>query len=164
MSLFNINWRTQVTNLLPSFKRSTSVIDYITSLLEPLKTAAITWFAFDVETRKRAKFNSQIIILRAALNNVFGISVAPFIDIQNNTSIGQTIFIYNSAEGFNPTYIYNSNENRTNYFFNSAEVGSTFAFTVLIPVSIYTAELERQVTAEVESYKLAGLSFDVQTY
>lgn len=164
MSLFDINWRTRVNNLLPSFKRSTSLIDFITALLEGLDVKAQEWFAFDVEIRKRAKFNSQVVVLRAALNNIFGISSSPFILVETEQSFGRLIYIYNAAEGNDPTYIYNSSESQTIYIYNSTETVISGAFIVKIPVGIYTAELERQVRAEVNTYKLAGMSFSIETY
>jgi hypothetical protein len=164
MSLFNLNWRTRVTNLLPSFKRSTSLTDFITALLEGLNLKAQEWFAFDLDVRKRSKFNSQVIVLQAALNNVFGISLAPFILVETVASFGQSVFIYNSAEGFLPTYIYDQSESNTVYFYNSSEITTGWAFIVKIPIGIYTSELDRQVSAEVRTYKLAGISFSIETY
>jgi len=164
MSLFDINWRTRVNNLLPSFKRSTSLIDYITALLEGLDVKAQEWFAFDVEVRKRANFNSQVVILRAALNEIFGITSAPFILVETEPSFGQLVYFYNEAEGVDPTYIYNESENKTVYFYNESEIVTGGAFIVKIPFGIYTAELERRVRAEVNTYKLAGMSFSIETY
>lgn len=163
MSLFNINWRTQATNLLPSFKRSTSLIDYITSLLEPLKTKASEWFSFDVKVKKRSKFNGQIVVLRAALNDIFGVSSAPYIDVETETSLGTHNYIYNDSEN-ETLYFYNDSENKPVYIYNSSEITDGNDFTVKIPTSIYTTELDRRIKAEVTIYKLAGKQFKTVQY
>lgn len=163
MSLFNITWRTQVSNLLPWFKRITNVIDYITALLEPLKTKATEWHAFDDDMRKRAKFNGQAVVLAAALNNIFGVTTAPYILIQTVNNVGLTTFIYNDDEEI--TYIYKGTEGMgTTYFYNESEIILDYDFIVSIPSGIYTTELDRQITSEVKKYKLAGKKFITDTY
>lgn len=163
MSLFNINWRTQANNLLPSFKRSVSLVDYITSLLEPLKTKASEWFTFDVKVKKRSKFNAQIVVLRAALNDIFGVSTAPYIDVVTETSLATHNYVYNDSEN-NTLYIYNDSENKPVYVYNDSEIVEGNDFTVKIPTSIYTAELDRRIKAEVTIYKLAGKRFKTAQY
>lgn len=166
MGLFNINWRTQVTNLLPVFKRSLSMIDFLSSLVQPLQTLSDDeWNDFDVEIRKRSKFNSQIIVLRGALNNIFGVVSPPFIYIETTLSLARITYIYNDNEGFLPVYVYNDYETSDTYVFNDTEVvdGAT-NFIVWIPIGIHTAELETRVRNEVETYKLAGMSFKIDTF
>jgi hypothetical protein len=164
MSLFNITWRTQVINLLPNDIRGVSPIDYITSLLEPLKTKATEWFSFDVEIRKRAKFNAQIVVLGAALNEIYGIASAPFIYIETVVGSGSTVFIHNDTEIVDFTYIYNLSESTPTYIYNLAEINDDYEFVVFIPIGVHTATLERQIINEVNTYKLAGKRFITQTY
>lgn len=164
MSLFTITWRTQVTNLLPEFKRFTNVLDFLTALCEPLTTKAAEWVTFDDDVKKRAKFNGQGVVLAAALNNIFGVT-APFILVETVASTGVTTFIYNEAEGQNPTYIYNETEPQLpTFIYNAAEINDVYDFVVSIPVGIHTAELERQITAETTLYKLSGKKFITDTY
>jgi len=162
MSLFNISWRTQVNNLLIKDQRIANLIDYIESLLEPLKTKSAEWFSFDVEIRKRVKFNGQIVVMAAALNEIFGVTIAPFIIVETITGAGTTTFIFNSTEGFNPTFIHNISENTPTYIYNSSEIVDTHDFVVSIPASVHTPELERQVINEVTIIKLAGKRFITQ--
>jgi hypothetical protein len=164
MSLFDVNWRTRVTNLLPSFKRSVSLVDFITALLEGLVLKSTEWTAFDADVSKRARFNSQIIVLQAALNNIFGVTSSPFILVETSQLIGQSLFIYNSSEGFQPTYIYNSGENSLIYIYNSSEISIGASFVVKIPSGIYTTELDRRIKSEVTTYKLSGMTFSTETY
>jgi len=162
MSLFNISWRTQVNNLLPKDQRLSNLIDFITALLEPVITKSAEFFSFDVEIRKRVKFNAQIVVLGAALNELFGITVAPFILVQTISGTGSTTFIFNSTEGFNPTFIHNISENTPTYIFNSSEIIDTHEFVISIPASVHTPQLERQVINEVNILKLSGTRFIVQ--
>ena len=165
MSLFTITWRTQVTNLLPEFKRILNVLDFLTALCEPLKTKAAEWVTFDDDVKKRGKFNGQGVVLAAALNNIFGVTVGPFILIETVENTGITTFIYNTSEGQDPTYIYNEVEPQlATFIYNSAEINDTYDFVVNIPVGIHTAELERQITAETNTYKLSGKKFITDTY
>lgn len=165
MSLFNANWRTQVTNLLPSFLRSVSLIDYITALIEPVATKSTTFEAFDNDVNDRARFNGQIVILRAALNKLFGVTSAPLIDIETVENYATIGFIYNEAEDADTIFIYNSIETTPMLFvYNDLEIGDMFAFTVKIPTGIHTAELERRIRSEVQLYKASGLTFNIITY
>jgi hypothetical protein len=162
MSLFATNWRTQIERLLPPFKRSVSVLDFLESLLVGLATAGSTWDAFDIEIRKRARFNGQKIVLQAALNDIFSVSG---IIIETQTSLIQKVFTYNEAEVIPPIYSFNESESiPTIYTFNESEIPDDFDFIVLVPVGIHTAELERRIREEVKTYKLAGKLFDYQTY
>lgn len=164
MSLFNIDWSTQVNNLLPSEYRSNTVKKFIRALIEPVNTKSIEWDAFDTDVRKRAKFNGQILVLASALNNIYNINVAPFIRIETVVGQATTKFIYNQAEN-NTEFIYNQAEFQTLYFYNSTEVVTEIVdFKVLIPSTIYTSELEDRVRAEVNNYKLAGKRFTIEQY
>lgn len=164
MGLFATDWRKQVERLLPSFKRGTSTIDWLTSLVVPLFTNGTTWDAFDTEIRKRARFNGQKMVLQAALNDIFGVISAPYIIVESQHSVVVNVFIYNEGEGLN-RFSYNEGETTPPlYTFNESETPDTFDFLVKIPSGIHTAELERRVTEETRTYKLAGKTFDVITY
>lgn len=163
MSLFNITWRTQVSNLLPWFKRITNVLDFLTALCEPLRTKATEWVTFDNDMRKRAKFNGQAMVLAAALNNIYGVTIAPFILVETVNNVGLTTFIYNDDE--ETTFFYNTTEGITSFFYNDSEIILDYDFVVSIPAGIYTVELDRQITSEVKTtYKLSGKKFITQSY
>jgi hypothetical protein len=164
MGKFSITWRKQVENLLPVFKRSTSIIDYLTAMIDSVDVKSAEMSTFETDIRKRAKFNSQIIVLQAALNNIFGVTVAPWILIETKTGVANLVYIYNEAEGRPPTYIYNEAEGNTVYIYNDAEITTSVNFIVKIPIGIHTAELERRVKNEVNTYKLAGRTFTITTY
>jgi hypothetical protein len=137
--------------------------DFLSAVLEPLQTNTDAMKEFETEYTKRAKFNGQKIVLQEALNDIFGVTVAPFILIELNESIGFNSYFYNEAE-LSPVYFKNESENDPHYNFNAAEITSDYDFIVKIPSGIHTAELERRVRAEVNLYKLVGKTFDITTY
>ena len=163
MSFFTTIWRTQVTRLLPPELRSTSLIDWITSLVEPLQTVLSDDISYEEETRRRALYNGQKLVLQDALNVIFG--QAPN-DIYIETQQGLTlaVFAYNEDEGID-LFSYNESEgNPPIYLFNEDESVDAYDFIVYVPVGIYTAELDRRIRAEVNLYKIAGKTFGIETY
>lgn len=166
MGLFNTVWRTQVTKLLPPQLRSTSVIDWITSLVQPLQVVISANVPYDEETRRRAMYNGQKIVLQDALNVIFS-QPANSIYIGTNQSIVALEYIYNEVEDPLVTFTFNEAEVPDAFFsFNEAEAagGGSFDFIVYVPISIHTTELERRIRAEVNKYKLAGKTFTIETY
>ncbi len=137
---------------------------FITSLLEPLQTMTDGMKDFETQEVKRSTWNGQKIVLQAALNDLFGITSAPFILIETNQSPAQNTFFYEQSEGV-AVYFYEQSENDPLYLFEDSEPPVIdYDFKVLIPAGIYTAELERQVIAQTKLYKLAGPKFVTETY
>jgi hypothetical protein len=167
MGLFtSIDWRVQVNNLLPPVLRSESVIDYITALLSGLKTNSDLFSIFEDATLDAARYNGQKIVLQAALNNIFGITSAPYIIVRNNGTASGVGYVFEEASA-NFSYAYGEAEAFKEYqlyAFESTFVGDDSSFTVKIPIGIYTAELDRQIKAQVTKYKLVGKSFNTITY
>jgi len=168
MALFNTNWKTQIVNIIPPEIRGQSFIDFIDSLLVAIQTNMDTMFAFETDIMKRAKINAQKMVLQAALNDIFGVVIAPFIIIETALpGAAENVYTINEGEGA-PTVLYSYNESEFTsdpiFLFNEAEAVSAFDFVVKIPVGIWTAELERQVKSEVNLYKLAGTKFNIITY
>lgn len=141
----------------------TQLKDFLSGLVAPLQTNTNSLKTFETNYKKRARFNSQKIILQAALNDIFGVTVSPLIIVEANSSLGNNTYFYNQAE-LSPVYFSNAAEEDPKYLFNTAEVTFERDFRVKIPVGIYTAELERRVRAEVSLFKLSGKTFDVITY
>lgn len=142
----------------------TGVKNYISALLKPLQTNTDSLKTFEAENTKRSKFNGQKIVLQAALNNIFGITIAPFIIVEINRATGSNIHFFESAE-LSPVYFSEPAESDPVYFYEGSELtAGEYEFKILIPVGIHTAELERRVKAETNLYKLAGAAFIVETY
>jgi len=146
---------------MPPIVRSTSLIDFIDSLIEAVDVRSNEFQTLDTDSKKRARFSPQLIVFRAALNDLFSVTSAPFILVETTDEI-QRQFMYNEAEN-TPLYVYNDD---VNYLYNGAEITTTSnrLFTVSIPTSIHTAELERQVRNEADKIKLAGTNYDITTY
>lgn len=166
MSLFTTVWRVQVTKLLPPQLRSQSLTDWITSLVQPLQVVISANVPYEEETRRRAMYNGQKIVLQDALNVIFG-QAPNTIYILTNQDPVVLEYIYNEAEAPLVTYTFNEPEVDDPFFvYNEAEAGGggSYDFIVYVPVGIFTTELERRIKAEVNAYKLAGKTFTIQTY
>ena len=137
---------------------------FLTSCLEPLQTVTDGLKTFETQERKRATWNGQKIVLQAALNDLFGITSAPFILVETNQDVGTNLYFYEPSEGV-PVYFSEPAEDDPIYFFEPAEVpAEDYDFLVKIPIGIHTAELERRVKAQTYLYKLAGPKFLIVTY
>lgn len=142
----------------------TALKDFISALVKGLQTNGLSMKAFETSEKKRAKFNGQKIVLQAALNDIFSITSAPYIIIETNQQIGNNIYLFESSE-LAPVYTNELSENDPTYIFESSELFTVdFDFKILIPVGIYTTELQRQVSAQATLYKLAGTRFIIETY
>lgn len=160
MGFFSTNWRTQVNKLLPPEMRSNSLVDWITSLINPIQTVMDNNLFWESDIRKRARFNSQKLVLQAALSYIFSMSII----VETGTSPAYNNFVYNESEGINQFSFNETESNLPIYTFNDTEVVDAYDFTVKIPIASYTTELERRVKAEVTRYKLGGKTFNVVTY
>lgn len=166
MPLFEgIDWRVQASNIMPPVLRSGSLIDFISSLIFPLKYNSDQTAIFEDDTIEAARYNSQKIILQAALNRIFGVVSAPYIIVRTNSILIGVGYVFESTN-VNVTYAHEQGGSTDYqlYAFESTFIGDDFNFTIKIPSAIYTAELDRQVTAQVNKYKLTGKTFNVTTY
>jgi hypothetical protein len=137
-----------------------TVKKFLYSLLEPLQTITDELKTFETNELKRAKWNGQKMVLQAALNDIFGITSAPFIIVETVPSV--FVYFYEASEA-TPVHFYEQVESSAVFFYEDSEL-LTVSFRVLIPSGIHTAELERQVRAQTNLYKLAGKTFDIETY
>lgn len=145
-------------------KTGTGLKDFLAALVKPLQTNTDLLDDFEAEQTKRATWNGQKIVLEAALNDIFGVTVAPFIYIEMNRDITTNVFFYQPSEAI-PVYFSQPSENDPVYLSQPSELSAIdYDFTVFIPTGIHTAELERQLIAQTKLYKIVGPSFDVQTY
>lgn len=142
----------------------TGVKDFLSALVKPLQTNTDSLSDFETEYGKRSRFNGQKIVLQAALNDIFGITNAPYIYIENTTSIGEILYFYEDSET-QPVYFSEDSEDDDVLVYEDSELpASNYDFIVYIPSGIYTAELERRVRAEVNLYKVIGTRFTIDTY
>jgi hypothetical protein len=160
-------WRDEVIKMLPPIMRGESVIDWLASLVSPVQTGTDNINDFEVQIRRRLKYNGQIMVLQAALDEIFGDGSPPFIRIETNRDPAAIpAFFYDETDGI-----------PTAFFFDELDVGPTTfitpntgdnnlipTFRVLIPIAIHTPELEESVRVEVQLYKIAGKLFEITTY
>lgn len=145
-------------------KTGTQLKDFIAALVNPLQYNTDLLKQFEIDQTKHAKWNGQKIVLQAALNDLFGITVSPFIIIETSTSTGFNTFFYEPLE-LSPVYVSEPSENDPLYIFEPSEIPIyEVDFTIKIPASIWTLELERQVRSQTNIYKLAGKTFNIITY
>lgn len=149
---------------LKTIPNGTQLVDFISALLSPLQTNTDSLKSFETLVSKEAVWNGRKMVLQAALNDLFGITISPFIIVETNRSIGSILYFFRRSE-LKPKYFFRRSESRPVYFFTGAEsIATNYDFKVKIPVGIWTAELERRVKAYTNLYKLAGPSFIIVTY
>ena len=142
----------------------TQLKDFLSALLKPLQTNTDALLTFETQVTKEAHWNGRKIVLQAALNDLFGITSAPFIYIEWNRSVSTNRYFYRRSEN-SPVYFSRRSENDPVFFFRRSEtVPVDYDFIVWIPTGIWTTELERRVKAYTNLFKLAGPSFIIDTY
>lgn len=164
MALFNVVWRTQVTKLLPPDQRGSNLIDFLESLVIGLDTRAVEFLAFETDVRKRAVWSGQKIVLQAALNDILGIIIAPFIIVVPNQNTQFAQFFRNFSEPTSTKFSRNFSEISPTpiFLFNFSEISASGTdFTVEIPAVHHTQEVENQIEGEVKKIKLAGKLFNI---
>jgi hypothetical protein len=145
-------------------KLSSSLKEFMFSLASPLQDSLDDMSVFEADTIERTKYNGQKIILQAALNKIFGITVSPFIIVETNNDPAVALYFFEPSE-LSPVYFSEVPESDPQYFFEPGEIPAVYYdFQIKIPVGIWTAELERQVSAQATLYKLAGKVFQIITY
>lgn len=152
-----------MTDLLTT-PSGTQVKDFLAALTKGLQTNGALMKTFETEQTKRATWNGRKMVLQAALNDIFGITADPFIIVETNQNLGTNRYFFRASE-LSPVYFSRTIENDPVYFYRSSElIPVDYDFVIHIPSGIDTAELERQIKAQTNLYKLAGPSFIIDTY
>lgn len=142
----------------------TQLKDFLAALVKPLQTNTDALLTFETQVTKEAHWNGRKIVLQAALNDLFGITSAPFIYIEWNREISTNTYFYRRSEN-TPVYFNRKSENDPVVFFRRSEtVAVDYDFIVWIPSGIFTSEVERRIRAYTNIYKLAGPSFITNSY
>ena len=164
MSFFDVDFREQVKMLLPPIMRSTTIIDYLSALTEPLTTLASTNKPFYDEQLIIAKATSQKMVLQEVLNDLMGITASPYIYITFSRTLKASSYIFQEGEGI-IWYVWAEGEFSVQYVLTEAEVAalSNIDFTVNIPNALGT-EGEDRVTELVNQLKAPGVKFDTNLY
>jgi len=161
MGFFQTNWRNQATKNCPPELRGVSFLDWLASLVSGLQVAMDNNAAWESDLRLRAKFNSQKMVMQAALNTIFATTG---IIVETQTSVATFNYSYNEGEGIEPIFTYNEDEVKPTYIYNESEPVDTYDFIVKVPMAFYSPEIDRRVRAEVTKLKLGGKLFNVISY
>jgi len=169
MGLFDIDFERFGLTIIPPYMRRAVIIAYTKSGLNPLITSKQTYLTdFRVKAQDDAIRNAQKIMLEDRLNidfNTTGIYIITFVD---NLA---TNYFYNLNEVTPPpVYFYSVAEapivDDTIFMYAVADYVPTNNFTVYVPAAdvIADPELIAKVTDNVNKYKVAGTTFNVEQY
>lgn len=150
--------------LLPPVLRGEKLQAIVKALIKPLQTLNDEFVIYINDTFYLISFTGQVIYLEKVLNDLYDSSLRR-IYIQNGTLLGLPPYIYNVVEN-RERYIYRKNETNPNqlYLRNIQEYTSSNDFIVFVPSGINTPQLETQIKAIVNRYKLAGKRYSIQTF
>lgn len=141
----------------------TGVRNFISSLIQGLQFNSNNLDVIYSDLLTRSLYNGQKVVMQKALNEIFGLAVNTIYIVTDRNPNG-TVYFYEPSE-LVPDYFFEVSENNPEYFSEPGEVTvSGFDFVVLIPVGIWTTELNRRVKAEVTKIKLIGKTFTTTTY
>ena len=160
-----IDFRKQVTMILPPMLRSGTVIDFLASLVQPLQSLMEADWRYIYSEYIKSYLTGQVIVMQAGLNYLFNITVAPYILIETVRGEGAHTYMYNEAE-VDVLDIYNEDETFTTYVLNTAEGTSPegYDFIVKLPVVVSTPENFARLRAQVDLIKATGTTYTVITY
>lgn len=169
MGLFDINLERYGLTIIPPYLRRAVTIAYTKSQLNPLVTSKQTYLTdFRAKAKDDAIRNAQKIMLEDRLNidfNTTGIYINTFVDNL------ETNYFYSLNEASPPpVYFYSVAEAPatadTRFLYSLSEYVVTNNFTVFVPSADVTAdpELIAKITDNVNKYKVAGTTFNVEQY
>ena len=158
------SWRKEIEKMLPPALRGLSFMDFIGALVKPIQTVSDEVVIAENEIRIRLKYQGQIMVLQASLNEIFAVTAAPFIRVETNQDPAATpSFVYAVSDGIPTMSIEVSGV--TAYISPDPTQSNTIPdFRVLIPVGIWTQDLEDKIRDETQLYKIAGKLFEIITY
>jgi hypothetical protein len=158
---YNVNYRTIITNLIPSFLRTTNFMSYLYSLIKGLQDINTNLYSYTTEVSHFLKFKSQVIYLQKYLNDVYD-------------PISQRIYIYNGMKSinvlfnraeYNSTQIYCYNRSETSapktYVTNRSEPSTSgYDYTVFVPTEFETQK--DRITASINLFNPADKNFNIE--
>jgi hypothetical protein len=167
-SIFNIEYKTLVEMLTPTFFRQKRYIKWLRVLIKPLSTQKSVFLKFRTESLYKLSHNSQVIYLEKVLNDAFDNDLRRI--YINNAIIIEPIWFY-EIEDNKPVLFYEIADNKPVYFREGAELtGDSIDFTVFVPSELQpstTTAFENfinQMRALVDYYKLYSKNYQIQFY
>ena len=157
--MFNINFQKIVYNLIPFFLRKEKNLDYIYSLIKPLKDVNVLFFALVNKINYKLTYTSESNVLARFLNNEYSTTG---ISISNNNATDY-LFVFNKSESKPKTYVFNKSEGQPKtYVFTKEERLNRPSFTVNVPISVTFVEAE--LRAKINVYNQVGKIYTITTY
>lgn len=162
--MYNIVFSRLIEYLLPYFHRKPVMIAWIEVLMYPFSSVYGFWLDYFTEKRFDAWITGQVAMLQYMLNtkfygngNLLSIYIVDDYDDEND------VMIFNKHEQETETFIYNTDEEADEevYVFNSNEVGY-YDFIVMVPEDLEFDE--NYMRSLINKFKLAGMSYTIQTY
>jgi len=158
---YDINYSKLINQRIPEPLRSPEMIAWITRLASPFTYLYSLILSFRQSTLYKLAITPQVVFLEKMLNDRYDSSL-------------RRIYILDGQE-YNPLYIYTVAEVKPVWLYTKGEVGKpqvdlftkgevgqfTFDFVVYVPVAISFDVNE--MSSLVNTYKLAGKIYDIQT-
>lgn len=133
-----------------------SHLEWVRVLISPLSTLNAVFVAYRAEVIKRLRYNGQVIILEALLNDTFQPDLRQIYIETVDEKLAQ-LYVYQTSEAQDPEYVHQSGEAPPLYIFGADETISVgYDFIVWVPDDLLTPEQENRIKAIVRRYKLAG--------
>lgn len=158
--MFNVDFKDIVLKWLEPDLRLPKILDFIYSMMKPLKSINNDFQAFRNHVNYKLLFNGQVIYLERYLNDVYDpINRRIFITDAIRKPIN---YVYNKLEDKPKIYVYNESELHTPIFlYNKSESDGSITFWVNIPEEITYNTIV--ITAQINIYKMAGKGFGFKT-
>lgn len=133
-----------------------SHLEWVRVLLSPISTLNGVFVAYRAELIKRLRYNGQVIILEALLNDVFQPDGREIYIETIDDRLAQ-LYVFQTSELQESEHIYQAGEAPPVYIFGSEEsISVGYDFIVWVPDGLLTTEDEKRLKAVVRRYKLAG--------
>lgn len=159
--MFNIDFQNIVYNAAPYFKRTTAFLDYLYSLIRPLKEKNNDFVAFASNIEYDLTFTAETNVLERFLNEQF----APLLGGIFITNIDEVDFqfIFNKVESKPPVYIFNKSEGEPPFYvLTKNELLQSVNFIINVPLAVvFDPIIMRE---RVNFYNLAGKNYTIITF
>lgn len=149
--IFNWDIDNWVTQYAPALVSKPNLLGLVKSFLKPLKTLFTGFSTYRLLTQKKARYNSQHIILSNLLNDLFD-PLLRQIYILSSLTLKPPTYLFILADN-KPVYIYTQAENNPLYIYTQAELTEGPDFIVFVAPGSLTTAQEIQLKAVVNNYK-----------
>jgi hypothetical protein len=143
------------TLLLPSLLRKPKLRAWLGALLAPLRLLYTTFLLYAEATRIELGYNSQTIVLEAALNDQFDTDLRR-IRIDNSDVEIQPLYVnFKGEQQADPFLRFAAECPPWTYCYSYAAFSALTDFTVRVPVQLRTPQRTNQLNARIRHFKLA---------